>query len=484
MKKTDTITTRHTPFLKFKKLYTKNTLLLLLILVIAASLRLYNLKYSVGFDFDQEYAATFANTIINIYPIQMIGQGLSVQGLFMGPWYFYYLVPFFFLTHLNPIGGYIASVILGLLTVIAYYIVGRQVFGEKTALLLAFFRAILFTTIQADWTMAPSYSSELALLLTWWLLYKYWKGNSAALLGIGFLAGLYTSFHPILFPVYVVIFVIVCIKWRQLKIKNVFLSIILFILPLVPLIAFEYFHNFLELKLLFSLSHTNKSEAKDFQALLAYIKLIFYFPYTYLSLPNNPLLENIYSFIALMGVLFACVRKLGFWKDNFHRIVIILFPITTLFYYYVLPVHAPDYYFLSAQWIYLLYVFATFGLLLQNRKLMWTVIGFVIIIFCFNIQLVYMKWQSPQATFGNKEDVINYIVSHAKNSQYNLSYIVGPGEQYGYGYLVRYFTNRYQYVANNMPAKYSYTVFFPAEGATGKIAYKSGDIAVMVTKNK
>jgi len=39
--------------------------------------------------------------------------------LFVGPWYFYFLVPFYALSGLHPLGGAIGSVVLGLITIIA-----------------------------------------------------------------------------------------------------------------------------------------------------------------------------------------------------------------------------------------------------------------------------------------------------------------------------------------------------------------------------
>ena len=77
-------------------------LILFPIVLLGFFLRAYKLPEMVGFDFDQEYAAEFAKTILTVFPVAMIGQGLSVQGLFMGPLYFYFLVPFFALTRMHP----------------------------------------------------------------------------------------------------------------------------------------------------------------------------------------------------------------------------------------------------------------------------------------------------------------------------------------------------------------------------------------------
>ena len=103
----------------FKRAY----LFLLAILLIGAFLRFYRLGEMAAFDFDQEYASNFAYSVIKEFPVQLIGQQLSVEGLFMGPLYFYYLVPFFALFNLHPFGGFVGSVILGLTTVVAYFII-------------------------------------------------------------------------------------------------------------------------------------------------------------------------------------------------------------------------------------------------------------------------------------------------------------------------------------------------------------------------
>src|SRR3989344_7542643 len=119
----------------------KRHYILLIIVLIAAFLRFYRLPEMANFDYDQEYASGFAYTVLKEYPIKLIGQGLSVEGLFMGPIYFYYLVPFFSLFNLHPIGGFVGSVFLGLFTIIIYYIVANKLFGFPAGIIAALFKA-------------------------------------------------------------------------------------------------------------------------------------------------------------------------------------------------------------------------------------------------------------------------------------------------------------------------------------------------------
>ncbi len=149
----------------------KPFLALLIILLIAAFLRFYRLPEMANFDFYQQYASNFAYAVLKEYPIQLIGQGLSVQGLFMGPLYFYYLVPFYALTNLHPIGGYIGSSILGLTIPIVYFIVGRKIFSVEAGLIAAIFSSLTSSSLERDWSMVPAFSSELMVILTMFCLY-------------------------------------------------------------------------------------------------------------------------------------------------------------------------------------------------------------------------------------------------------------------------------------------------------------------------
>ncbi|MBU3957431.1 glycosyltransferase family 39 protein [Patescibacteria group bacterium] len=193
----------------------KDIFLLFVILIIAAFVRFYHLSEMANFDFDQEYAVNFAYSVTRVFPIQLIGQPLSVEGLFMGPLYFYYLVPFFAVSGLHPLGGFAGSAVLGLITTTAYFFIGKKLFGIKAGLIAALIRSFLFTELIHDLSMTPAYACELLVLLTWWAFYKYWHGeiknNSSDKLFpfLGFLFGLYTSIHPILFPFYLVFIILI-----------------------------------------------------------------------------------------------------------------------------------------------------------------------------------------------------------------------------------------------------------------------------------
>ena len=348
-----------------------NHWLIIVILIIAAVLRLYQLPKMVAFDFDQEYASNFAYSVLKEFPIQMVGQGLSVQGLFMGPWYFYYLVPFFWLFNLSPIGGYVGSIVLGLITIWVYYAIISKAFNRRIGLIVALMRAVSFSGIETDWAMTPAFSGDLMVVITWFLFYRYWNNETKWLWPVIALCfGLYSSFHPILFPFYGVFVLLLIIKKRLPKPKQAIISVFTFLLPLLPLIAFEYFRKFTEVKKLLSMfdGSGNGINILDFDKWLYHLTII---ATGYNFGINQPIVSQSIS-IAITSliigfVIYLTIKKQSFFTTRFHLVIIILTPFVFLLYYHLLQTHVTEYYFSAPVVIFNLYLAVLLGILFNNK---------------------------------------------------------------------------------------------------------------------
>jgi hypothetical protein len=424
--------------MKLPRIKKVDIFILLPTLLLGLFLRIYKLPQMVGFDFDQEYAAMFAHTILKVYPIAMIGQGLSVQGLFMGPFYFYFLVPFFAISRLHPIGGYLGSITLSLGGIVVIYFLLRHVFGRTAGAIGAFLSATLLLYVQYSWVMAPTYSSVFFIFITWFCLYKYWHGNMSYLPVLGFVFGMYTSFHPIHFPFYLLFLVIFLVKRKIPSLKIMLLSITLFILPVTPLIMFEYFRHFLELKTLFSLQGSSAMEPKTFAKFFEYAMILFRFPVSLFNLPLTGWGATIFSSLFYLTPIALAAKKIGFWKDRFHVIVLSATPIIFLTYYFILPTHVPEYYFIGAESIIFLYAVASLALLAKTRgKFIIPVL--LIVIFFFNMSGLVSLWRIPgNVTLAAKEYILLAIKEKQKDKpNFNILYNIDYGQQYGLGYLTR-----------------------------------------------
>jgi len=228
------------------------------------------------------------------------------------------------------------------------------------------------------------------------------------ILTIGVVFRLFTSFHPILFPFYLVFIVILLLKRRFPSAKIIALSCLAFLVPLFPLILFEYFHNFLEFKLLISLFSGNLSEYKNhLESFTQYLLVNLHEPYRIFGIMNIP--RTYFSYTLFATLLLLGFKKIGFWKDNFHRI----FPITTsvvfILYYTYYPGHVPEYYFSAIGVLVVLYTSASLSLL--SKKGLPLLFLILIVISFFNIKILNERWNNPSLiTLTHKDFIVKEIL--------------------------------------------------------------------------
>jgi hypothetical protein len=455
----------------------KQVVILILILLFASVLRFYRLPEMAQLDFDQEYAANFAYNVVKVYPIQLIGQGLSIEGLFMGPLYFYYLVPFYMMTDLHPLGGVIGSVLLGLFGIAVYFFVALKMFGLPAAILVASVKAISFTSLTADWAVTPAFSSDIIVLITWYLFYRYYQGETKILPILAFIFGLYTSFHPILFPFYLVFLVLLLLKKKLPNLKITLISTVSFIVPILPLIIFEFLHQFWEVRRLFELFTGPAKQSRSLERFLEYGKFISNDPARILSLPTewSPIMLTIIGVV----IFYLIKNKISFWKDSFHKKMLLVTYLVFLGYYAFFPAHVPEYYLIALTTLTTFYLLGTLSLLFKQKFLVILLIIVVANISYQNFKQIISKWENPSLiTLYHKDFIVKEIVKRQpQNEEFYVSYIKELGWNFGFNYLFKLYGQIPQTIEARPPI---YTIVIPKSLSIDSIDIDSGNVGLIL----
>ncbi|HEX9817531.1 MAG TPA: glycosyltransferase family 39 protein [Patescibacteria group bacterium] len=146
-----------------------------LLLIAAAFLRFYNLSNTLQFQGDQGRDAIIVADIFRQRDLVFIGPVTSVGNMYLGPLYYYFMLPFLWLTYPSPLGPVYAIAGLGVLTVYLIYRLGKDLVGEKAALLAGFFftfSAVITQTFRFSWNPNPA---PLVSLVMIWATYQAWK---------------------------------------------------------------------------------------------------------------------------------------------------------------------------------------------------------------------------------------------------------------------------------------------------------------------
>ncbi|MDP3733205.1 MAG: glycosyltransferase family 39 protein, partial [Candidatus Daviesbacteria bacterium] len=206
---------------------------IILILLLAALLRFYNLPNSFVFAGDEEYQAILAQSLIKDFHIIWIGVNAAHLGFYLGPYWVYFTSFWLFLSKGDPlITGYISSFI-GIATTLLIVLTGSALFNKKTGLMSGLLYAALPLMVFFDqkyWNPTPIPLLSIIMLLS---LFKL-KENPKWLLLFAGSFGLLFHTHLSLTPlIFVTIFLVIKQKIKLNK-RIIFLSLLTFLLIITP----------------------------------------------------------------------------------------------------------------------------------------------------------------------------------------------------------------------------------------------------------
>lgn len=165
----------------FKKINLKNIgieqLLVLALFAFSIFVRFYNVPNTVQFLGDQGRDSLVVANIFREKDLVFIGPVTSVGNMYLGPLYYYFMVPFLMLSFPSPLGPVYAVVILGCLTVFAVYFFARQTVGKHAAIFASLFIGLSATVVHGtrfSWNPNPA---PLVFTLLLYFMYKALKND-------------------------------------------------------------------------------------------------------------------------------------------------------------------------------------------------------------------------------------------------------------------------------------------------------------------
>ncbi len=150
---------------------------LFIILVLAAFMRLYRISEYMTFLGDEGRDVLVVKRMLVDHKWTLLGPTASVGGFFLGPIYYYFMLPFLWAWRLDPVGPAIMVALFGMATVYLIYRVGQEFFGKVGGLMAASLYALSPLVIvysRSSWNpnLVPFFS-----LFYIWSLYQIVKTN-------------------------------------------------------------------------------------------------------------------------------------------------------------------------------------------------------------------------------------------------------------------------------------------------------------------
>lgn len=231
--------------------------LAILITLVAGFLRIYRIPETVMFLGDQGRDAIIVSRIFRELNPVFIGPVTSVGNMYLGPFYYYFMLPFLWISYPSPLGPVYAVAILSTITVFLMYVFGKKMFSPRVGLLACFFLAFSAEAIDIS---RFSWNPNLAPLFSLLMIYFSWKAfkNPKNWIIVTFLFSLIIQLHYMTLLTGVTIAFLwlyqIIIKFKRdsgsrkkeqisQTTKIILISSLVFLLTLVPQVLFDIRHE-------------------------------------------------------------------------------------------------------------------------------------------------------------------------------------------------------------------------------------------------
>jgi 4-amino-4-deoxy-L-arabinose transferase-like glycosyltransferase len=434
-------------------------------LTVGFFLRLYRLAELFNYNHDQDLAGWIIKDVLVNHHFRLIGQLTSTAGVFIGPLFYYLLIPFYLVFKMDPIGGTYLMTILGVVAVWSCYFVFSRIFNTKVGLISALIYAVSPYTIFNDREVVPTMPLMLWSIWFFYSAHLVIKGDQKR----GFLIAavlIALIWHinfglVVLLPIYLIALLI---SKKKINVKALLISAVLLIILSTPLLFFETRHSFSQTKAVISSMVKNQGDVlvgggKVAKVFDVFIKDVADLLWGYPAGIPRPLA----FWIVLSASLFIYVRG-KIKNEDFYIMVLWLLFTAAFFTLYSKPIS--EYYLNSITIVWIALCALIINYLLEDKKLKF--LGYLLSILFVALSLYrFLSYPINRSGYIERREVVKYIKTDAKKHEYPcvaVSYITNPGYELGYRY---FFWMEQMHVNSASSGSPVYTIVFPLSKVVG-----------------
>lgn len=442
-----------------KKFLRYHQAIFLAIFILGFFLRVYAAKSLFLYSHDQDLAGWVIKDILVNRHLRLVGQQTSVLGVFVGPLFYYLLIPFYLLFDLDPIGGVVLSTLIGLATIASYYFVFSRVFSKKVGLIASFIHAVSFSTVFTDREVVPT-----TLVFLWVVWYFYainllLKGKQKfAFVLLGLLTGL--VWHVNL-GLALLVFLIPLALWlsgKKINWRAAGLGLLTLLLASLPLIVFEARHSFQQTRAVFGLLGSGQTGlemgAGGFDRVLQLVST----NVNGLLWGPLPQISQVFA-LSLFLVAFLVLISKGVFSRPLATVMFVWLALYIGFFSKASLVLS-EYYINGMTVVWIAIAASAIGYLLERKNLRKVGVVFLVLFLAANLYR-FFSLDVNRSGYLERKALVRFIKEDAQRHDYpcvSVSYITAPGYELGY----RYFS-WLQNMHVNQPDSGSpvYTIVFP-----------------------
>lgn len=462
----------------------KRLLLIIAVLLLAIFLRTYKAVDGFGFAHDGDLYSWIVKDIVVNHHFRLIGQQTSTPGIFIGPLFYYSLIPFFFITSMDPSGALIFAGVLSIVTLISFYFVFTKLFSRTVGLMTLFLQAILVSRVGHDRWVVPTITTSLWEVWYLFTIINIARGNFFVLPLLGFLIGLIWHINFFLAPSLLAVVAALFFSKKLPKLGEIAGAIFFFIIPSIPFFLFEIRHNFIQINSFINSLSIDQAGGTGFPKLIHVLEQVSGNAVSLFFYPNADLIVSrylIFFLLLIMGAVLTIKRVIS----NSELIVLYSWIFGVILFFTVSSKIISEYYLsniniiilgLTALGLVHLWKFKFFGMCIS--------LSLLLILSIYSFSFFLRQDYSLSFSYKERKAAAKFIKEDSMMKGFpcvSVSYITIPGENVGFRYFF-YLNNLHV----NQPGSGSpiYSITIPATIYEVNPDIKFGNIGVITPKNK
>lgn len=408
------------------------------VLFLGAFLRLYRISEFLTFLGDEGRDMLVVKRLIVDHKLTLLGPITSVGSIYMGPIYYYFMAPFLWLSHFDPVGPSYMVVLFSIATLFLIYKICTKFFHPEVGIVASFLYAISPLPIiygKSSWN--PNIVPFFSLLAIYCLMqivicksYRYFPVLGATL-------GILFQLHYVTFMFILITISILMLKKFVYPPKYYFYAFLGLVATYSPFLLFEIRHGFVNFQQAIRFMLQQKSES----------------PMTIYSVGNVVMDVSVRLFWRLIVIENAELTKLFilavffvfikyYWKriktipERLAFQILILWLGVGIFSYGLYRGVIYDYYFGSLFVVpYLLTGIFLFSLW-QLSKIGKSIAVIVFILLTFFSMKHSPLWNSPSNLMGNTKTIAQFVFDKTAGLPYNFALIAAKNSDHAYRYFL------------------------------------------------
>jgi len=415
-------------------------LILVVILVLAAFLRLYKIADYMTFLGDEGRDVLVVKRIIVDHKLTLLGPTASVGGFFLGPLYYYMILPFLWAFRLDPVGPAVMVALFGIVTVWLVYRVGKEFFNSSVGLLSAALYAISPLVIvysRSSWN--PNLMPFFSLLIIWTAWKAVAEKRSAWFFFGGFLFGLAFQIHYLasFLLVAVGIYLLIFLSLKK-NLKNYLNAFAGFLIGWSPLILFELRHNFPNFKTLYKFILFSEETGFVANKFLPIITDVAFRLFSRLITNNHKLIAGFLIIFVLGNFTYSWLKEKR-KKEIYSLLGIWLVVGVFLFGFYQKGIY--DYYFGFMFPLPFLLTGLTIARMIRFNKIFCYIAGLLYCCMVFvNFQGIPLRYP-PNRQLEQTKQIARLILEKSEGKPFNFALITNQNSDHAYRYFLEIWGN-------------------------------------------